>query len=266
MLLSLTINNQQHSVDITRPIDISIPLKFGGEQPNAFYLPRAEAVVAQGGDFVGDTRQGGSCNCETVTLNPHGNGTHTECVGHLSTNRIHVNAALKDVFIPALLVSLPVESDADGKACIGGSALEGGVLALSRQLSALESEALPGLIIRTLPNDARKKEIGWSGSQPPYLHPDAARYIRELGVRHLLLDLPSLDREDDPLLRSHRIFWELPEEGAVEGDPEDGRTITEMIYVPDEVEDGLYLLNLQIPPFALDAAPSRPLLFRIEES
>ncbi|MBK9767712.1 MAG: hypothetical protein IPP63_12210 [Chloracidobacterium sp.] len=39
-------------------------------------------------------------------------------------------------------------------------------------------------------------------------------------------------------------------------------TITELIYVPNEVSDGVYLLNLQIAPFATDAAPSRPMLLK----
>ena len=252
--LSFTINDSLYIADTSRPIDISIPLRFGNEQPNAFYLPRAEAVVARGGDFIGDTRQGGSCNCETVTLNPHGNGTHTECVGHLSTNRIYINRVLRDGFIPALLISIHLEQDKDGNQSVTPDALRS---TLKNRYSNIE-----GLIVRTLPNNDSKPHAEWSGHNPPYLFPDAARYIRELGVQHLLVDLPSLDREDDPLLTAHRIFWNLPETGSIEGDTSDGRTITEMIYVPDKVEDGLYLLNLQVPPFALDAAPSRPLLFR----
>ncbi|MCB0712723.1 MAG: cyclase family protein [Ignavibacteriae bacterium] len=255
MNLTFLYNGTNHTVNTAKPIDISIPLKFGEAQPNAFYLPRAEAVVAEGGDFIGDTRRGGSCNCETITLNPHGNGTHTECIGHLSTNRIHINNTLRDSFIPALLISVSLEHDPEGNPCITRSTL-------NSQLSTLNSQ-LEALIIRTLPNDPSKLNTEWSGHNPPYLAPDATQLIRELGVRHLLLDIPSLDREDDPLLTSHRIFWELPESGQVEANPDDGRTITEMVFVPDEVEDGLYLLNLQVPPFALDAAPSRPLIYKM---
>ncbi len=259
MKISFAYGEKNLTIDPAGPIDISIPLRFGEEQPNAFYLPRAEAVVAEGGDFIGDTRRGGSCNCETVTLNPHGNGTHTECVGHLSTNRIHINEALKEAFIPALLISVPLEEDDNGIPCITETSLNSRLPTLDSPLSTPAA-----LILRTLPNHESKRRTDWSGHAPPYLSPDAARLIRMLGVRHLLVDLPSLDREDDPLLTSHRIFWDLPEEGSVEGNPEEGRTITEMIYVPDDVEDGLYLLNLQVPPFALDAAPSRPLLYRVE--
>ena len=41
------------------------------------------------------------------------------------------------------------------------------------------------------------------------------------------------------------------------------RTITELIYVPEEVTDRQYLLNLQIAPFENDASPSKPILYAI---
>lgn len=258
MRLSFNLDNRSLTFDTVNGIDISISLRFGGEQPNAFYLPRAEGVVAEGGDFVGDTRRGGSCNCVTVTLNPHGNGTHTECVGHLSTNRIAVSRALREAFVPALLVSIPTVSDGRGGMCVAREGLE---RAVDNAKFKMQSSNFGGLIIRTIPNDEAKRSAEWSGHNPPYLSADAARFVRSLGTRHLLVDLPSLDREDDPDLTAHRIFWDLPESGPVEADPNDGRTITEMIYVPDTVPDGLYLLNLQVPPFLLDAAPSRPILY-----
>jgi len=40
-------------------------------------------------------------------------------------------------------------------------------------------------------------------------------------------------------------------------------TITEMIYVPDWVHDGFYLLNIQIASFVNDASPSKPILYQI---
>jgi hypothetical protein len=43
-------------------------------------------------------------------------------------------------------------------------------------------------------------------------------------------------------------------------------TITELIYVPAEVNDGLYLLNLQVAPFVADAAPSRPVLYPLRQA
>jgi hypothetical protein len=92
-------------------------------------------------------------------------------------------------------------------------------------------------------------------------------FIVECGFRHLLVDLPSIDRlYDDGHLSNHRIFWNV-EQGKFETNEYTSTrsTVTELIYVPDEVRDGAYLLNIQIAPFASDASPSRPILFRREQ-
>ena len=93
------------------------------------------------------------------------------------------------------------------------------------------------------------------------------RFIVEKNVKHLLVDLPSIDRMfDEGKLSNHRIFWNVGQ-GSFETSEASfiNNTITELIFVPDEVEDGNYLLNLQIAPFVADASPSRPLLFKIAE-
>ena len=41
------------------------------------------------------------------------------------------------------------------------------------------------------------------------------------------------------------------------------KTITELIYVADTVEDGAYVLNLQVAPFLTDASPCRPILYEL---
>jgi hypothetical protein len=77
------------------------------------------------------------------------------------------------------------------------------------------------------------------------------------GIDHLLLDLPSVDREvDGGALAAHRAFWNYPE------NPRMKATITELIYVPSKVQDGQYFLNLQVAPIENDASPSRPVLYR----
>jgi hypothetical protein len=85
--------------------------------------------------------------------------------------------------------------------------------------------------------------------------------IVALGVRHLLIDLPSVDPlSDGGTLAAHRVFWGVPT-GGKERPRDISRTITELIFVPNEVPDGPYILNLQVPRLRTDAAPSRPLLF-----
>ncbi len=168
-----------------------------------------------------------------------------------------------DIIIPALIISVeptnPTDTP-DEEPRITAESLSC-ALPVSHSLSdSANSKIPPALIIRTLPNDPSKREALWSGNHPPFIEPSAMRLIRDAGVRHLLVDLPSVDPEQDEHLTSHRIFWGLPPTGPVEADPTDGRTITEMIFVPDEVADGLYDITIQIPPFALDAAPSRVLI------
>jgi len=262
-------------VDITRPIDISIPLKFNGPQPNAFGVERAASEPCRTGELVGDTRHGGSCNFEKYTFIPHCSGTHTECVGHITDERISIVDCLRDVFIQAVLISVEpvaVEGVSDSYAVPFGS----GDRAITRALLSVaitpqaayagRGAGVPiALILRTLPNDDTKLELSYGEEPlPPYFTTEAMEYILECGFTHLLVDMPSIDRlSDEGKLSNHRIFWNV-EQGAkvVRDDTRMTSTITEMIYVPDEVSDGEYLLNLQIAPFAADASPSRPLLFR----
>ena len=256
------------------PIDISIPLHFNGSQPNAFGVDAATAT------FLGDTRDGSSVNFEQYTFIPHCNGTHTECVGHITDERISVLDCLRDVFVAAVLVSVEPEN-VDGELLVTANllrlaneseppALAGGVDVEQNATSG--SPAYAGgsdkaLVVRTLPNDHSKftRRYG-EGNIPPYFTAEAMEYIVACGFRHLLVDMPSIDRIfDEGRLVNHRIFWNVePESREVNVETRINNTITELIYVPNEVVDGRYLLNLQIAPFVSDAAPSRPVLFLSE--
>ena len=102
---------------------------------------------------------------------------------------------------------------------------------------------------------------------PPFFSFEAMEYINSRNVQHLLVDLPSIDRTfDEGKLSGHHTYWNVVQ-GSHDVDPTTHslRTITEMIYVPMEVADGSYLLNLHVAPFVGDAAPSRPLLYLLQE-
>lgn len=220
--------------DLTGPIDLSIPLRFGGPQPNAFGLPRASA------SSVVSTRDGGPVNCVTVTLNPHGNGTHTECAAHVFTSVLDVRDAAPRSLLPCCVVSVTPR--------------EGGVQSadLALSLEGVPAAFLGAVVLRT---GQTRNDITYSGTNPPHVTVDAMRCLRTLGVDHLLVDLPSVDPEDDGgAVLAHRVFFES---GVA------ARTITEMIRVPDDVPDGLYVLSLHVPPFVQDAAPSRPVIFPV---
>ena len=271
MNATLEIDGRTWKVDLGRPLDISIPLDFRGAQPNAYGVPPATAQAYEDAHFVGDTRRGGSCNFETCRLIPHCNGTHTECVGHISYERISVHTILQDTLVPATLVTVastpagetgdtyrPPKNQADRLVTRE---------ALQTALSDAEMGFLQALVIRTLPNDPAKRVRRYLEAPAPYFSVEAMQLIVGRDVQHLLVDLPSVDRAfDEGRLTAHHLFWQVPE-GGHDVDPARGsrKTITEMIYVPDEIPDGRYVLNLQIPDFVADAAPSRVRLFRVQE-
>jgi arylformamidase len=236
-------------------VDISIPLRFNGPQPNAYGVEPASSEPVRAGGLVGDTRQGGSVNFEQYTFIPHCNGTHTECVGHITNERISIRDCLQDVLIPALLITVEPGS-------VGGDAIIGAEQ-LDERLSGFAECEGSALIVRTLPNGVEKLTAEYGGANiPPYFTAEAIRMVTALGFNHLLVDMPSIDRIfDDGKLINHRIFWNV-EEGRFDtnSDTRINSTITELIYVPEEVPDGEYILNLQIAPFDSDCAPSRPVL------
>src|SRR5688500_10973759 len=110
MILSFQIDNQIYKINSAHSVDISIPLDFQGAQPNAFGVEQATAKPCEAGSLIGDTRRGGSCNFEQITFIPHCNGTHTECVGHVTHARTSLRDCLKDAFIYAALISLEPEN------------------------------------------------------------------------------------------------------------------------------------------------------------
>src|SRR6187200_3310565 len=92
-----TSSGKKKSFDLSKPIDISLPLG-GEEQVSAFYIPPVERKAFEAGSFIGDVSRGGSCNVFTITFNPHGNGTHTETAGHILPGGYTINDTLKQFF------------------------------------------------------------------------------------------------------------------------------------------------------------------------
>ena len=274
-LLELKIDGRgSFVIDADEPLSIAIPLQFNGAQPNAYGVERAVSKPCEAGAMVGDTRRGGSVNFEQYKFIPHCNGTHTECVGHITHARISVHDCLQDAFIAASLISVAPEkaSETDETYAVG---LNDDELLITRK--AIEDSGFriqnsgfnktpAALIIRTLPNDVEKLTETYLKEIPPFFSTEAMLFLKEIGITHLLVDMPSIDRIfDEGRLSNHRIFWNI-EPGAFEISKASfvNKTITELIYVPNEVADGFYLLNLQIAPFSADASPSRPLLFAFQ--
>jgi len=248
MKIKISHNKKNYEANLAKPLDISIPIQEGLENVNCFYAPPVEISPVVAGDFIGSTQQGGLVNFMNVKINPHGNGTHTECVGHIAKKPFSLNQSLQQYHFISKLVSVFPRKIENGDRVI-----------LKDQLQAVfHNENVEAIVIRTLPNDDLKMRTNYSGTNPPYLHHEAVSYLVEQGVRHLLIDLPSVDREeDDGKLLAHKAFWQYPDKIRR------NCTVTELIYAKNEIKDGLYLLNLQTASFEIDVSPSKPVLFQL---
>ncbi|MGB0432504.1 MAG: cyclase family protein, partial [Bacteroidia bacterium] len=168
-------------------------------------------------------------------------GTHTECIGHVSKEYIKTT----DIEIPTHFSARLITVNSTNYIS-------------AQDLAFLKSESkTTGLIIRTTPNTIEKTEKNYTGVSSVFIHPDAMKIITEIGIDHLIVDLPSVDHESDPNLQSHKIFWELSS-GKISS-----KTITELVYIPNNVKDGLYLVNLMLPNMHCDAVPSKPILYSL---
>lgn len=248
MIASIFHKGKDYKIDLYQPIDISMPLSNRSDSASAWYVNPMKLEPVKNGNWIGDVSQGGSVNFRDITFNPHGNGTHTECVGHISKEWISLNNCLKRFMFVAELVTVLPKQLANGDFVITRDHLE----------SALEGKKPEALIIRTLSNGLNKLSMQYSNTNPPYVLEDAIFFLNEIGVEHLLIDMPSIDREmDEGKLLAHHAFWQYPD------NPQLHKTITELIYVNNEVIDGTYILNLQIASFENDASPSKPLLYKL---
>ncbi len=269
MKLQFSHRGRRYRFDTHRLYDISIPLAFDGPQPNHFDAGSATGEPMVSGDFIGDTRQGGSCNARVLHLNPHCNGTHTECAGHLTDERIAVRSVLSEALQPAVLLTIAPTAAIETGDLTAHPLIESDRLITHEALreGLAEHPRVPAVIVRTTPNDATKPRRRYEGENPTaFFSSDAMSYLVRRGVEHLLVDTPSIDRaHDGGRLATHRIFFGMPAQThAVKEVQRLQASITELIYVPNDVPDGLYVLNLQVAPFMNDAAPSRPLIFPME--
>ena len=245
--------NSTFEINLSKPIDISIPLTNTDANPIAWYIEKPVIEPVKFGDWIGKVSKGSSTNFNNIFFNPHGHGTHTECLGHITKEFYSINQCLKQFFFLAELISIEPAS------------INGDLIITKEQIEkALNGKTPEAIIIRTLPNLESKKHKNYSKTNPPYLLEEAATFIRESGIKHLLIDLPSVDREEDEgKLLAHKAFWNVKDTVNLNTDARLDCTITEMIFVDDEVKDGSYILNIQITSFENDASPSKPVLYQL---
>ena len=244
MWIQLKQGSELYSIDSDQFVDISLSLNKG-DNVNCYYLEGPRFEYFKSDAFVGSLAAGGSVNCERISFYPHASGTHTECALHV----LPVDFDMRHIQMPVLqmcrLISV-TPSQVGEDLCINRQALAG----------LQNAENLPAILIRTLPNTDNKINENYSGNNPCYFDPEVLSDLQAMGFKHLLTDLPSIDRESDEGRLSAHKNWFL-ENGVAPAD----RTITELIYTPDSLKDGVYAIAIQTPKIETDAVPSRILVY-----
>lgn len=251
--MKLFLNKNQY-FDTAKGIDISLPLSVKSGAL-AWYCEPVKIWPVEGDGFIGKVSEGGSTNFNNIQLNPHGNGTHTENVGHISKEFYSINDSLKEFHFKANLISITPKAFYNPDWKEDDLIIDLELIKLALQ----DSKKNDALIIRTLPNGNDKQNKNYSHTNPPYITSEAIAWLNDFGVKHLLIDLPSVDRENDHgELKAHKMFWDYPANPILD------KTITELVFVDNAIEDGEYMLQIQIISLENDASPSKPVLYRIE--
>ena len=251
MKIQINHNDQVYNIDLKKGHDLSIKNDFSGNAPIFYGAEQPKVSSQRSGDFIGDLESGGSCNVPIVSCNIHCTGTHTECISHIKDSKFKITEKCPRGLIPSYLITVePVTANSimDSYHCD----ISGSNVVCKEAIKSKISTPCESLIIRTLPNDESKLFRNYDDVSAPFLTSDAMDHINQLGVKHLLVDLPSIDKADDGgVLGNHRSFFNK------------GDTISELLYIPNDLLDGFGFLQIQIPNWSLDSAPSRPIFFSV---
>ena len=252
MITEIHHKGQLYTIDSSRGIDLSVKNLFDGKNPVFFGANQPSILPVQSSEFIGDVKQGGTCNVFSASVDIHCTGTHTECIGHVKDSNIQVPDVCPSGFIFSQLISVSPEA-ADRTNDSYHIELSTDLIITKHILEEKIAESHKALILRTLPNMESKKSRNYDKHPAPFFTNDAIDYLNELAIEHLLVDLPSIDKADDNgQLGNHHLFFKQ------------GKTISELLYIPNSVSDGFGFLQIQIPNWGLDAAPSRPIFYPVE--
>lgn len=241
------------SIDTNKFFDASLTLQNTTENPRAWYVdsPVIEPVRMEG--FVGSVAEGNSVNFRNIAFNPHGHSTHIECLGHVTSRVYSINELFKDYFLKAKLITVQPQTRYNEEFQAEDQVIT------AEMIKEHLNESTKCLMIRTTPNDNSKTSKHYSNTNFPYLDAEIVPLLDQYEITHLVVDLPSVDREEDKgVLAFHKAFWKIND-----ATPRFDRTITEFAYFANEIPDGNYILNMQVAPIDNDASICRPILFPI---
>ena len=252
--------------------DAAVRIRPDGASPHAFGLPAAREVPFPiGGGRVLRVEDGASVNCDGLHLHPHGDGCHAESVAHVlpaDDARALAGRAMLAATPPllcGLLLDVATEPlGATGERYAGLHDAADRVLArraLERAWQDARAVALDlpveALLLRVY-RPPLAESFDFSGSAAPYPTAEALDLLVGLGARWLIVDLPSIDREDDGgSTPNHRRWWGLDggDGHALDGPPA-LRGIVELARFPAALPAGPVAVALGLAPIESDAVPA----------
>ena len=229
-------NSRKIEVDISNPLDISIPIDMSKKNINAWYVEDPKIFPES---FDGEkikVSEGAVVNFNNIHFNPHSHITHTECVGHISKEAIYMTELEVEPYLSCFLVNAKAESLPNGDRVVN--------------LGSFNWDEIPNCDAVIIHSGTTNKAEFFSGNNPCYIDKEVMAILVNKGINHVLTDLPSVDREDDGgALAAHKAFFKYPEIHL-------NRTITELIHVPNSVKNGEYVLSISFAPMET-RAPTR---------
>jgi len=247
-----------NNIILQEPIPIYTTInREADKNPNCYFIDEPQFAPFQSGDFIAQVEKGGSVNCEYIRFCAHGNGTHTECFGHISKQFY----SIQNIKIPFLMLA-----EVKSVGVLRGNNYLWAPFTNDKGVSALILRSKDTADLHHLSQfNLYSKYAKFSGKNPPYIHVDTIKHLKSQGIHHLLTDLPSIDPEqDNGKLEAHLAFWGMKDRESFPLYPND--TITELCHIPEHIPDGLYMLHLGLSPFETDAVPSMPVLFPLKNS
>ena len=258
MKLSVSQDHKNYQIDLTSAVCLAIPYDYHGSQPNFYDVPPGKAVPFQQHDFIGKVKNNNGCDVMIINQNIHCTGTHTECAGHILEKDIYIHDVLLPGFIRTELISVTPREWSETNESYHCDVNDDDWVITKKELETKLFHSVYGLALRTLPNTKEKLTRNYKASNTAFFTMEAITFLNDLGIKHLVVDLPTIDRtNDDGMLGNHHSFFETK--------PPYNKTITEFAFIPDSIEDGPYFMIIEIPAMQLDAAPSRPFLLKFEE-
>ena len=255
--MKFQLNNTQY-IETSAAKDISIPMRASPNSVLAWYCEPLKLIPVMTDRFIGDVNKGGAVNFRNLEMNPHAHGTHTECVGHISSEFYSINQCLKEFHFSGVLVTVEPQKIENPEYNTIDNIVTSELLQQVCNDFLNEIKRAEVLIIRTTPNNSDKLTLNHSNTNPTYYSREAIEYINSLEISHLMVDLPSIDREEDNgELIGHHTFWGYP------NNIKENKTITELVFIEDEIIDGEYIVNMQITALENDASPSKITLYEI---